>query len=300
MKQFETDGEKTMESSGTNSGANTRRRFLLAASVVGTGGLLAACDAARSAAPPAQATPTTASRTTSPVIDKIGQSRKLRVGWAVWSPYFIKDPSGKVTGIAPRIIEQMAAELNATPEWVEDSWGTVIAGLNADKFDLSLALDPILPRALAAGFSNSYGTISTNLMIRKADAAKYKTWQDANKQGIKIGVTLGASTDQHVTKAFTNAEIVRLKTLPESILALTSGQVDGVGSSIGPARDAIKENPQLDVLTGALGSSGQTIMVKRDDQISLNWLNLFISELERSGQLDAFYKEHGIDRNQVF
>jgi ABC-type amino acid transport substrate-binding protein len=288
----------------------TSRRWFIATAVGGATTVLAACQSAlapsasapapaATAAPVAPAAPAAASSGTfTPAIDRITQSKKLRVGWAVWSPYFVKDPSGSVKGVLPGIIDSLAKELNADVQWVEDSWATVVAGFAADKFDMSLGLDPTLTRALVAGFTNAYGGESNNLIIRKADAAKDKTWQDLNQPGLKIGVTLGA--DFLVNKAFTKAEIVRLKTFPESVLALQAGQLNAAGSGLGAVRRAAKEDANLEVMAGPYGLTQSTMALRREDQISTNWLNLFLAEQERSGRLDALYNEAGLERRQTF
>src|SRR5688572_11596673 len=126
---------------------SSRRRFLLGAAVTGAAGLLAACQAAAPPAPAAPAAPAAAataapaapvaSSSTVPAIDKITQSKKLRIGWAAWQPYFVKDASGKITGIAVKTAEALANELKVELVMVEDSWSTFIAAMNADKFDFT-------------------------------------------------------------------------------------------------------------------------------------------------------------------
>ncbi|MFC5312751.1 transporter substrate-binding domain-containing protein, partial [Azospirillum rugosum] len=74
----------------------------------------------------------------------------MRVGWAPWYPYAFKDPqTNKISGLTVDLIQDMAQWLKVDVQWVEDSWGTMIAGLQANKFDMLMPMAVTLPRAQA-------------------------------------------------------------------------------------------------------------------------------------------------------
>ena len=81
-------------------------------------------------------------------LDRIQSDGKLRVGWATWWPYAFKDPdnNNEARRRCHRCF-QIDGESNSTTEvvWVEDSWATLIAGLHANKYDVTVPMGRTLP-----------------------------------------------------------------------------------------------------------------------------------------------------------
>jgi len=195
-------------------------------------------------------------------LDTIQRTKTLRVGWAVVHPYIFRDPkNNEITGFSIDLMRDMAGALGdgVQLQMVEDSWATLAAGLQANKFDIVPLLAVTLPRALAVGFSNPYTKHGLTLLAPKDAVAKTKSWKDFDKPGTKIGVTLGSNTDWYLTRAIKQAEIVRLKSVPENILAVTSGRTNAYASTTDSLQAIKKEQPQLEqrhVLCGAPGRPG--------------------------------------------
>jgi len=137
-------------------------------------------------------------------LDTIQRTKTLRVGWAVVHPYIFRDPkNNEITGFSIDLMRDMAGALGdgVQLQMVEDSWATLAAGLQANKFDIVPLLAVTLPRALAVGFSNPYTKHGLTLLAPKDAVAKTKSWKDFDKPGTKIGVTLGSNTDWYLTRA---------------------------------------------------------------------------------------------------
>src|SRR5205085_6457364 len=147
-------------------------------------------------------------------LDTIQRTKTLRVGWAVVHPYIFRDPkTNEIGGFSIDLMRDMSGALGdgVKLQMVEDSWATLAAGLQANKFDIVPLLAITLTRALAVGFSDPYTKHGLTLLAPKDAVAKTKSWKDFDKSGTKIGVTLGSNTDWYLTRAIKQAEIVRLK-----------------------------------------------------------------------------------------
>jgi polar amino acid transport system substrate-binding protein len=232
----------------------------------------------------------------SPALSRIDKDKTLRVGWAVWHPYVFRDPkSNQVQGISYELLQEMGKALGVKVEWVEDSWATLPAGLQANKFEITNLMAITPPRAEVVGFSEAVTQHGLSLIAPQAEVAKTKSWQDWDRPGVKIAVTLGANSDMFVTEKFKRAEIVRLKTVPENVLALVSGRVNAHASTIDALKTIQKEHPNLAIVPGSFGSSEVAFALPKGDAQLTQRVNQFVTEAKKSGRISQLLTKYGLD-----
>ena len=235
-------------------------------------------------------------------LHRIQRTGVMKVGWALWFPWMVMDEkTKKLTGIGPDVIEELAKALgNVKIEWVADNWATLVAGLQANKFDITYPLGVTLPRAMACDYSEDTQKEAQTFLVKKKDAGRFKTMEDVDQPGVKISATLGSNTELYLTRAFKKPEIIRFKSSPEGLMALVLGKVDvwaNTGSSIA---DALKAQPDTVVIKGHFALGKNCFAIKQGDQIFLNWLNLFVADLKETGTLDRILKKYGQKREVFF
>lgn len=155
----------------------------------------------------------------------------LRCGAAVAPPYVIRDPkTGEYSGIYVDLCREFAEQhLGVKAEFMDTTWDNIIAGLQAGKWDISLALNRKPKRAMAVAFSISpmYGEVS---FVFNKDNSKLpedsSKLADFDKKGITLAVMSGTVQDQAVTDVIKNAKILRLPANDETRLALMSRRAD--------------------------------------------------------------------------
>ncbi len=229
-------------------------------------------------------------------LERIQKEKVLKVGWGTWYPYVFKDPkTSKLTGFSYDLVEDMGKTLGARVEWVEDSWATLVAGIQARKFDITNLMAITAPRAEAVTFSEPVTKHGLSLLVSKDKLATLKSWQDLNKPGIKVAVTLGSNTDLYATKAFTSAELIRQRTAPECLLALTTGRVDAFASTVDSLIPYTKEYPNFGVVPGEFGSSEVSFPVPKGDQAFVQWINEYLKGKKKSGTIKALLDKYGMD-----
>ena len=230
------------------------------------------------------------------VLERVQKDKLLRVGWGTWYPYVFKDPkTNKLTGFSYDLIEELGKSMGARVEWVEDSWATMVAGIQARKFDMTNLMAYTPPRAEAVAFSEPVTKHGLSILVPKDKLATVKSWQDMNKPGTKVAVTLGSNTDFYATKALTKADLVRQRTSPESIMALTTGKVDGYASTIDSLIPYTKEHPTLAVLPGEFGASEVSFPVPKGDEPMLKAVNEFVRNSKKAGTIKALLDKYGMD-----
>jgi polar amino acid transport system substrate-binding protein len=232
----------------------------------------------------------------SSALSRIDKEKTLRVGWAVWHPYVFRDPkSNQVEGISYELLQEMGKALGVKVEWIEDSWATLPAGLQASKFEITNLMAITPPRAEVVGFSEAVTQHGLSLIAPQAEVAKTKSWQDWDRPGVKIAVTLGANSDMFVTEKFKRAEIVRLKTVPENVLALVSGRVNAHASTIDALKTIQKEHPNLGIVPGSFGFSEVAFALPKGDAQLAKRVNQFVAEAKKSGRISQLLTKYGLD-----
>lgn len=231
---------------------------------------------------------------------KITKAGELRAGWAAWAPFAYRDNTGKLVGFSIEYIEEMAKALNVKVTWVEDKWATIVAGLQADKYEIIVNANRTWPRLLVAEFTEPIAVTKKAFLIRKSDHAKLRTPADLHNSSLKVGTTLGDATTAPFAAMFPEPTKTTFPTFPDSILALVAGKVDLVPADIASLLAAAKENTNLEVPPGSTWLVNDLgFYAKQGDQIWLNWVNWFIRESKMSGLVERLIKKYDIKGLEV-
>ena len=123
----------------------------------------------------------------------------LRVGTTMDTPVFsMRDPaSGNLRGLDMDVLETLSSSLGVKLEYVKMTFGSMLADLAADKFDIAMSgMGRTLDRARVATFSKPYMRYGKLLLIRSADQGRFKTLADLDRPGLKIGYNRGGLNDR--------------------------------------------------------------------------------------------------------
>ena len=233
---------------------------------------------------------------------RIQKSGVLRVGWALWFPWsYVDQKTNKLVGMGPDVMEELAKALgNVKIEWVADSWATLAAGIQANKFDIVYPFTVTLPRGMVVAYTDDTMRESINYLILKKNAGKFKTIEEVDQPGVKLAATLGSNVEYHVSRLVKKAEIVRLKSQAEGLMSLTLEKVDVLSNAGSGIADAMKNYPQTAVIKGSLALAKNSMCIRQGDQVFLNWLNLFIADMKETGTLDRIFQKYGSKREIFF
>ena len=166
--------------------------------------------------------------------DLLAQIKKkgvLTVGTASgFPPYEFLDASkaektviGVDMDLAKAIADKMGVKLK-----IEDSnFTALLSSLTAGKVDIAIAgINATEERKKTMDFSTGYLPTHEKVLIRKDDAGKYKTIEDL--PGKTIGVQKSTTEEKLAQDELKQSKLVALDHVPDVVLELKHGKIDGV------------------------------------------------------------------------
>lgn len=177
--------------------------------------------------------------------ERVTRGKVLRVAAITGAlPYFSKDlTTGTWTGACVPMAESIAKIFGAKLEYVEATWGTAVLDLQANKIDMSFALNPTPERALSIRFTHPMIIHPFGCLAKHG--LDPKTWADIDKPNLRIAYDIG-SLHETVAKRFApKAQHVGFAQQGQAILALQSGRADVVILAALLGLAAVGKNPAL-------------------------------------------------------
>lgn len=225
----------------------------------------------------------------------------LRCGAAVAPPHVIRDAgTGEFSGLFVDVCREFAEQaLGVKAEIVDTTWDNIVAGLQAKRWDLSMALNRTPKRALAIAFSQSVWDYQISFVYNagntKIDAAG-RSLADFDKPGVSIAVMSGTAQEAALTPQLKNATLMSLPDNDASRLAVMSKRADILA-------DDADANMLFSTANGAdwktvlpepaLAKQGIAFGIRREvNAADIEAFNIFIQEKIAKGEVDAIVKDY--------
>ena len=218
-------------------------------------GLLAGCIAPAARAQSAEG-----------ILARVKRTKIMRVGAVnAQPPYCYKElGTGEWAGFMIDIARDFAGELGATILPVESTWGNSVLDVQSDKVDIFFGLAPTPQRALAVDFTRPLYENAFCLIARAGFDPK--RWSEVNKPEVRVAIELGTVYDQNVATLCPTADVTRLKTNNDALLAMQAGRADCQMIVVILGLTTLARNPSLGhlVVPEPLFSSSTSAMVAKE------------------------------------
>jgi polar amino acid transport system substrate-binding protein len=177
----------------------------------------------------------------------VQQRGVLRVGVAEAPPLLVRDPkTGNWSGYFLEVMKGFGSVLGVKVEPVETTWGNMVAGVQAGKWDIATGLNRKPERAMAVNYSIPIWSYEIGLLYDKRNpkiTPEMKSLSDFDKPEITIAVMQGAAGDLSVSPQIKNAKIIRLEDTNAGRLAVISKRADIYAEDSDIQRVTILQNP---------------------------------------------------------
>ena len=162
-------------------------------------------------------------------LDSIKKSGELRVGTTGdWDPMSMKDPAtNKYKGFDIDVMKELAKDLGVKVKFVPAEWKTIVAGITADRYDISTSVTKTLKRAEVAGFTATYYKYGTVPLVLKKNLKKFPTWDSLNNKNVTIATTLGTSQEEKAKEFFPKSKLRSVEAPARDFQEVLAGRADG-------------------------------------------------------------------------
>lgn len=204
--------------------------------------------------------------------------------------YASNDPSSVdgVNGVDIEFGKALADKLGVTLKVVDMDFDSLTVALQAGKGDIVAAGMTVNPeRSNVVDFSNVY--FDNGLYIIVNSDSEIESVEDLTNK--KIAVQQGTTGNDFVDK-LEDVEVLSFKGMVEAGLAVLNGNADASVMDVLTAQILVHNNPGLKLLENSVVSEETAIAVQKGNESLLNEVNLLLSELEESGQLQTWFDDH--------
>jgi len=220
---------------------------------------------------------------------KILASGVLRVGTTMDTPVFsMPGSSGDLVGFDIDLLATLGPALGVKIQYVKMTFGSMLADLAADKFDVAMSgMGRTLDRARVATFSKPYMRYGKLMTIRSADVGRFRSLADLDRPGIRIAYNRGGLNDRFANTMFKQATPVGFASNELATADLLARKVDAQVSDSTAAIYMARMDPRLAAMSpdNVFNPVYVAMLLRREDQTLLNYVNIWIDQIELDGTL---------------
>src|SRR2546429_245838 len=142
------------------------------------------------------------------LLDTIKKTGVIRIGIALDPPFTLQKKNGQWYSFVPTIDNMLARSLRVKVRFVPTTWTVIVAGLQANKYDMigtSIYDTPEREKAIAFSIPYAYG--GTSYVGLKETMRRFKSVKDLNNPKVTIALITGTAEDQVTHRLFPKAQI---------------------------------------------------------------------------------------------
>jgi len=231
--------------------------------------------------------------------DRIMQTQVLRVGYIEFPPFVIKDEkTGELNGGSVALIKEIARQANLSLDFVEVNWDTFVAGLQSNKFDVSIAPTySTIARAVSIAFCRPQGYFGNSALIRAGDD-RFPSLASIDRDKIVVAVTQGEQGHEYAMRNFDEAQILVQDSGSQDLtfMQVLSGRADvALGDAWAIKQFAAEHDAVMDAFPGSpYNIIGVSWAVEKSAHELLNFLNTSLDYLETTGFTENVFSQFNV------
>ncbi len=236
------------------------------------------------------ALPNTVLAAEKPLIDSILERGHILVGTTGdYKPFSYLNPeTGEYEGHDIDAAKNLGESLGVEVRFVKTTWKTLVQGVLEGKYDIAMCgITRTLSRQKQVALTDPYIKVGKSPLIRTADKDRFKSLDDIDQPGVKIGVNPGGTNEKFVRANIKRAEIVVVSNNIEIPDKIAAKEVDVMITDNVEAMIVSAKRPELYAVSpqNTFTKDDFGYMIPRDAQPFLNWLNLWIHQMKEKGVL---------------
>lgn len=256
---------------------------------------ISACSASTPAASSSASASPSASASAAQASDTAANGTLVVVTSADYPPYeFHKLIDGKdqIVGFDISLAQLIADKLGKKLEVRDVSFDSCLVELNMGKADLVIAgMSPDPDRD--ASFSHIYYDTTQCVMVRKADADKYK--DAASLAGKTVGAQAGSAQEKAAKAELSDSKLVSLQKIPDLLLNLSTGKSEAVVMEKFVAKTYLQTYQDMAIAFDLkYDTAGCAVAVKKGNDELLNQVNQIVDAAIKDGTLNQYVEQASV------
>jgi cyclohexadienyl dehydratase len=222
-------------------------------------------------------------------LQRILDGGTLRVGTTMDTPVFsMRNASGELEGFDMDALATLGPALGVKIGYVKMTFGSMLGDLAADKFDIAMSgMGRTYDRARTASFSKPYMRYGKLMMIRSADKERFKSLVDLDQAGFKIAYNKGGLNETFAKTMFKAASPTGFASNTLATADLLAGKVEAQVADSTAAVYMARQDARIAAMApdNLFNPVYVAILLHREDQTLLNYLNIWIDQIDMDGTL---------------
>ena len=233
----------------------------------------------------------------SSVLDDIVQSGILKVGTTGDFPgWSFKNPeTNEYEGFDIDVAKKLASDMGVDVEFVPTDWKNLVSGVVSSKYHMTSSASITAQRALTAGYTDSYYGTGTVAMTLAKNNSEIDNWQSIDESK-SIAVTMGTVFENEAKKSFPDSKIIAVEAPAREYQEVLSGRADVSLTSKVDALKLVTLYPELSIVNLDEPKNAKlfAILVPREDQEWINFINHWIADQKNKGFFDQTAAKFGL------
>jgi len=219
-------------------------------------------------------------------LETIKKNGELRVGTTGdFDPMSMKDPAtNEYKGFDIDVMNELAKDLGVKVKFVPAEWKTIVAGITANRYDISTSVTKTPKRAEVVGFTETYFKYGTVPLVLKKNLKKFPTWDSLNNKKVTIATTLGTSQEEKAKEFFPKSKLKSIEAPARDFQEVLAGRADGNITSSLEANKLVIKYPQLAIVPdGGKNPAFLAMLVPKGDKLWNDYVSKWIKRKQVSG-----------------
>ena len=237
-----------------------------------------------------------------------GDGESITIGIANEAPYGFEE-DGEATGEAPALAEEILSRMDYdNVDFVVADFGALIAGLNADRFDIIAAGMFINPeRAQEVLFTDPDYCAFQSFGVPEGNPDDLTDFASIADSGVTLGILSGAVEEGYAQDAGVSADqIDAYETAPDLFDALAAGRIDAVGLTSVTVEYNTQEldgfestEPFIPTIGGEEEQGCGAFAFRTDEQELRDEFNDVLNEMKENDEILPIVEEFGFTEAEI-
>jgi len=235
-----------------------------------------------------------------PTVTRIQERGKLLVGTTGdYRPLSYREADGNYWGFGIEMAEKIAERIGVGIEFVQTSWPTLTADVQAEPQTFDLAIGGITitdTRRETMLMSDGYLANGKTILCRSSEADFYQSLADLDKPEVRVMVNPGGLNEKFANENLTHATIIVYQKNEEIPNQVAEGNADVMITEITEAPWYVQNDPRLAApLLNAPFTHGEIgVLMRKGQNDLLQVVNNTIRQMKSDGTLRSLHEKYGL------